>query len=141
MLPRDHWSGFPSPVRARLQNDRMMSSSSQYLNTSGGILSGPSLFPSFRAFFTRMNSSIEKGPSSMSRSSRISGLSASKSTPTLTGGAAKQVLKMIEPLVYSFFRACTTYSSARGLFAAAYLVHDPPGLAVLSALVGPFHAL
>ena len=79
-------------------------------------------------FFTRVNSSIEKGPSSMSR------LSASRSTPTLTGGAAKQVLKMIEPLVHSFFRACTTYSSTRGLLAAAYLVHDPPGLAVSAAL-------
>ena len=84
MFDSDHWSGFLPFISTWLQKLSMISSRSQVFRTSGGILSGPAHFPSFRDLLACKYSSMVKGPSSMSRFAIMSGMSSSGSS---TGGA------------------------------------------------------
>ena len=70
--------------RALLQNLRQTSPKSHDFRTSGEIPSGPPALPAFSEDFTFLYSSIVKGPSSISRSSKMLGIPPSVST-VLTG--------------------------------------------------------
>ena len=69
-----------------------MLSKSHNLNTSGGIASGPAAFPIFNEDFTFLSSSIVNRPSLISRSSKMFGISSSRSS------SANPFVKKVEVL-------------------------------------------
>ena len=55
MLLNDHWFGFsPCPI-SLFAKSKIISSRSQFLMTSGGMLSGPAAFPSVILDFAFLN--------------------------------------------------------------------------------------
>ena len=92
MLIKDHrLAGLSFFIRASLQKSRHMSSKSHYLNTSGGMSSGPAAFLIFDKNFTFLNSSIENKSLLISRASKMVGTSSSGSSAS--GGLPRSFLK------------------------------------------------
>lgn len=62
ILLLDHWFGLSPLMRRLLAKSSMISSRSNRLMTSGGILSGPAAFPSTILDFALSNSQMLNGP-------------------------------------------------------------------------------